>query len=662
MRLVCLAAFAAALLRPIDPAGAAAQSREPFFAASIRYPPASGAGERTADVRASDVNAWRRDLAAIKAAGFNSITTEIAWADAEGDAGRYRLERFDALLSAADQAGLSAIVQVDTSAPPRWLQGRYPDAAIVTAPNRPASIATSGYCQDHPDVRAAVGAFITAVTAKAAVHPAFHAIDVWRNPGVSSNGAARFCYCPFTRARFREAVRQKYRTLPEINAAWGQALTAWKEVQPPSRTARPSQVRDWSSFFDLKLQEDLRFRADASSNRGPRPVASHAGETGGRPADSWLMSAVVDQYGATARRTTEPAGLLRVFDLMRSAAADKGWWFWEDGPSADVRLWTWAAISRGAAALISNAWPSMSDGGPSSAAGPVRLRIAGETGGILARNASLFVPLRPHPSRIAIVLAPPSPTLGPTGPASQNSDDSFVDAYRALLERNIQADFIRVDGVTAGLIGRYDAVLVDSSVAAQPPAGAGLQAFVQNGGTLIVDTLARAPAREAGGWLDDVTGTHAQTWLDPEAKPGSVRADESASATVAPLGSGRVFEIRAAARGAANEPRRRVRGDLIGRIAAAAGVTPEVRIAGADGSVEARFLESSSAMLLLAMNYSSASHKVTFTFAPDVPEAIWQNMETGAAVNFVDGPEGATYTHTFAPHDVLVLVRGKRLR
>jgi hypothetical protein len=37
-------------------------------------------------------------------------------------------------------------------------------------------------------------------------------------------------------------------------------------------------------------------------------------------------------------------------------------------------------------------------------------------------------------------------------------------------------------------------------------------------------------------------------------------------------------------------------------------------------------------------------------------------METGAAVNFVQGRDGPTYAHTFGGQDVIVLVRGKRLR
>jgi len=53
---------------------------------------------------------------------------------------------------------------------------------------------------------------------------------------------------------------------------------------------------------------------------------------------------------------------------------------------------------------------------------------------------------------------------------------------------------------------------------------------------------------------------------------------------------------------------------------------------------------------------------VTLSFGPSIPEAIWQNMETGSQVSFVQGPNGPTYTHTFAPRDAMVLVRGKRLQ
>src|SRR4051812_33625824 len=103
MRLVSLMTLAAVLLAHIDPAGVPVQSREPFFAASVRYPPASGARAKSAEDGPSDLTGWSRDLSAIKAAGFNSVTTDVVWADSEVAAGRYRLDRLEALLNAAGQ-------------------------------------------------------------------------------------------------------------------------------------------------------------------------------------------------------------------------------------------------------------------------------------------------------------------------------------------------------------------------------------------------------------------------------------------------------------------------------------------------------------------------------------------------------------------------------
>ena len=49
-------------------------------------------------------------------------------------------------------------------------------------------------------------------------------------------------------------------------------------------------------------------------------------------------------------------------------------------------------------------------------------------------------------------------------------------------------------------------------------------------------------------------------------------------------------------------------------------------------------------------------------FSTETPEAIWVNLETGASVNFVAGPDGPTYTHAFQPRDVLVLMIKRDLR
>ena len=102
--------------------------------------------------------------------------------------------------------------------------------------------------------------------------------------------------------------------------------------------------------------------------------------------------------------------------------------------------------------------------------------------------------------------------------------------------------------------------------------------------------------------------------------------------------------------------------DEIPRAAAAAGVAPDVRIAGATGVVETRFLESADVLMIVGLNYADSRQRVTMTFPPDTQEAIWQNMETGAAVNFIAGPDGPTYAYNFPPKGTLVLMIRKGVR
>jgi hypothetical protein len=98
---------------------------------------------------------------------------------------------------------------------------------------------------------------------------------------------------------------------------------------------------------------------------------------------------------------------------------------------------------------------------------------------------------------------------------------------------------------------------------------------------------------------------------------------------------------------------------LFGPLAAS---TREVRTSPGSPDLFARFVESQDAIVLVSANRSGSEQRVTLSFTSETPEAIWQNMESGAAVNFVAGPDGPTYTRTFPSHDVVVLMIRKKYR
>ncbi len=85
----------------------------------------------------------------------------------------------------------------------------------------------------------------------------------------------------------------------------------------------------------------------------------------------------------------------------------------------------------------------------------------------------------------------------------------------------------------------------------------------------------------------------------------------------------------------------------------------------ADGggpAVDVKLLESAEALMIVGLNYGPAPRKATITFAADIPEAIWQNLETGTSVSFVMSKDGPVLEYTFGPRDALVLMIRKKLR
>ena len=128
---------------------------------------------------------------------------------------------------------------------------------------------------------------------------------------------------------------------------------------------------------------------------------------------------------------------------------------------------------------------------------------------------------------------------------------------------------------------------------------------------------------------------------------GFVDPDGPVSPDVLALGETVGVITRNAALFAPLEPRRLREGD----------VTVSER-----GRISVHVLESADAFVIIGINHATDVRKVTITFPPEIPEAIWQNMEEGVAVQFVMGSKGPSLEHTFAPEDVLVLAIRKKLR
>ncbi|MBN9659566.1 MAG: beta-galactosidase [Acidobacteria bacterium] len=527
-------------------AAAARAQPQPVFPMSVWY----GGGKARAPMLEAGARArkelWRQDVRQIKAQGFNTLRAWIDWATGEPREKQYNFETLDVLLELAQEEGLHLLVQVYMDSAPQWLGDKYPQARFVSAGGEVIQPETSpGYCRDHAGIRAADRAFYTALANHLKRSPAFLGFDLWSEPHVINWATPvfidkpEFCYCPNSLARFRAWLQHKYGSLESLNAAWYRSYRSWDQVEPGRMSTILSftDYIDWKAFIVDKLGEDLHDRADAVKQAAPdRLATSHAAGVGlfASPhhwegqSDDWSMAPQVDYYGTSFypkhsafidRDVPWRAALL---DFTRSFGFDagrKGFWIGElqggfgtialnVSPTvtpADLRIWTWSALARGAKAINYYAWYPMSSGYESGGFGlnqldgtiTDRTREAGAIARIVDRNQKLFLDARPPRSEVAIIYNPLAHFVGgrqraavyggPQGEVAGIERDSLLGIHRALFPTNVPLDYIHIAHLSLEKLRQYKLVFFPYPLMMPEAPAKLLREYVAAGGTLVAE-------------------------------------------------------------------------------------------------------------------------------------------------------------------------------
>jgi beta-galactosidase len=183
---------------------------------------------------------------------------------------------------------------------------------------------------------------------------------------------------------------------------------------------------------------------------------------------------------------------------------------------ADLELYTWGLVSRGARSVSYYAFYPMSTGYEAGGYGLINLdgtltersRRAGSTAHLIAEQADLLLASRPPRAEVAVVFNPLVPLLG--GEQAYGDRRSMHRAlagyHRMFFERNIPVDFPSAREIRVDALRPYKLVIVPCPLLLTSEMAGALEQYVADGGRLF--------ARR--GWAGGRTG-HAGT---DAARPG----------------------------------------------------------------------------------------------------------------------------------------------
>ena len=323
---------------------------------------------------------WDHDLQLMQDAHMNVVRVgEFAWSTLEPSEGRFELDWLDRAIALAAKHHIAVVIGTPTDAPPAWLTEKYPDTLGMNADGqwrqhgerRQFNYASPRYRQ--------LCALIVAQLAR----------RFGQNPNVIGwqigNEYSDESFDPSTRALFQQFLRDKYKTLNNLNhqwstAYWSQTYTSWSQIPMKNSNENPGLLLDHKHFVTATWRSFQRAQIDVL-----RPlilptqfITTNIGGLGW--SDNWDHYAITADLDLASWDDYVGQGHL---DVTRNAMLNdfvRGWkrqnfWVMETEPGSvnwapvnnalwpgETRALAWQTIGHGADAVLYWQWRSALNG------------------------------------------------------------------------------------------------------------------------------------------------------------------------------------------------------------------------------------------------------------------------------------------------------------
>lgn len=479
---------------------------------------------------------WEKDLINIKKAGFNTVRAWFVWNAIERREGEIDYEYISEFLSLAEKVGLKVGILFHMHACPDWAVKKYPQYFYEDEkqiPFQPAVRANTpsgnwpGLCYDHEEVREMEKRFIEGVIKETKKYSCVSFYEPMNEPhqwnDFRQNPIGIFCYCDASVKKFREWLKEKYKTIDNLNVAWGHFYDSFDEVRPPRWTSSYADYTDFRLFNMDNVKREIQFRAEIIRSCDDKPVIAHAwgggavtcANLGSMAFDDWKNAEVFDSWGYSAfpRFASDCASLGLGSEATRCAANGKDYWQSEltaglVGTGLEVKgriddetfdKFNLESIRHGAKGLLywqyrkerfGAEWGGFAltdyDGGPTNL-----LNKASDLCKSVLANEEYFCNGICKQAEVGLVFSVRSYLANWVSRDKFDNKfavDSMSGYYKMLWEENIPVDIIHEDyeGFAADL-SKYKVIILPSPYAVSVDFSKRLKEYIKNGGTIISD-------------------------------------------------------------------------------------------------------------------------------------------------------------------------------
>lgn len=315
---------------------------------------------------------WEEDMRLLKLAHIDIVTLNVfSWASLQPDEDTYSFEKLDKIMDMVRGDGLKVCLATSTAVHPAWMARKHPDVLRTEFNGMKRKFGgRHNSCPNSPTYRKYAGALASKLAER---YQNYDNIVAWH----ISNEFGGVCYCENCERRFREWLKEKYKTIEEVNrvwdtAFWGHTFYDFDDIVTPNlltehfapnRTTFQGISLDYRRFNSDSILDCYRLEYDAVHAITPDiPITTNLmGTFPDLDYQKWAKYMDFISWDNYPANDTPIEEISLRHDLMRGLKQGKPFALMEQTPSVTnwlpynalkrpgvMRLWSYQAVAHGA--------------------------------------------------------------------------------------------------------------------------------------------------------------------------------------------------------------------------------------------------------------------------------------------------------------------------